>query len=139
MLSLLGAQGCGERVAFPAKFDLFRVRGLEVVFCQDLVYSVSPESERGLRAFDPVGETKDIVEDSRDLVHSGCRDAGPQEGLGCRKAREHAAEAGGSYVGRELVVQRRGVGEPKEYLKTEFFLTESGVRVVQSIPLVGMD
>ena len=34
-------------------------------------------------------------------------------------------------MGRVLVVQRRGVSEPKEYLHPEFFLTESGVFVTQ--------
>ena len=72
------------------------------------------------------------------MVHSGCRDTGPQVGLGCREAREHAAKTGGGYVRRVLVVQRRGVGEPKEYLKAEFLLPESGVVVAQSVPKVGM-
>ena len=111
---------------------------MEVVFCQDLVYSVSPEGERGLRAFDSVGEAKEVIEDSCNLVHSGCRDASPQEGLGCREAREHAAKAGGGNVRLVLVVQLRGVGEPKEYMKTEFFLPESGVVVAQCVPEVGV-
>ena len=131
-------QGFGERVAFPAEFDLFRVRGLEVVLSQDLVYSVPPESERGLRTFDSVGIAKEVIEDSCDLIHSGCRDTSPQKGLGCREAREHAAKTGGGNVRLVLVVQRRGVGEPKEYLKTEFFLPEGGVIVAQCVPEVGM-
>ena len=41
-------------------------------------------------------------------------------------------------MGRVLVVKCRGVGEPEEYLRTEFFLTEGGVCVVQGIPEVGV-
>ena len=39
---------------------------------------------------------------------------------------------------RVLVVQRRGVGEPQEYLEAEFLLPERGVVVVQSVPEMGM-
>ena len=72
------------------------------------------------------------------MIHSRCGDTGPQVRLGCREAREHAAKAGGGDVGRVLVVQRRGVGEPKKYLEAEFLLPESGVVVAQSVPKVGM-
>ena len=41
-------------------------------------------------------------------------------------------------MGRVLVVQRRWVGEPEEYLHAEFFMTEGGVCVVQRIPEVGV-
>ena len=39
---------------------------------------------------------------------------------------------------RVLVVQRRRVGEPKEYLETEFLLPKSGVVVAQRVPEVSM-
>ena len=41
-------------------------------------------------------------------------------------------------MGRVLVVQRRGVGEQKEYLEAEFLLPVSGVVVAQSVPEVGV-
>ena len=41
-------------------------------------------------------------------------------------------------MGRVLVVKRRGVGEPQEYLEAEFLLSESGVVVAQSVPEVSM-
>ena len=41
-------------------------------------------------------------------------------------------------MGPVLVVQRRGVGEPQEYLEAEFLLPEGGVVVAQSVPKVGM-
>ena len=72
------------------------------------------------------------------MIRSRRRDPSPQQGLGGREAREHAAQAGGGNVRRVLVVQRRGVGKPKEYLKTEFFLPEGGVTVAQCVPEVGM-
>ena len=39
---------------------------------------------------------------------------------------------------RVLVVQRRRVGEPEEYLETEFLLPKSGVVVAQRVPEVSM-
>ena len=135
---MLGAQGCGERVTFLTECDLFWVLGLEVVLCQDLVHPVPAEGKRVLRVFDPFGETEEVIEDSCDLISSGCRDTGLQVGLGCRETREHAAKTGGGNVRWVFVVQRRGVGEPKEYLKTEFFLTECGVVVAQGVPEVSV-
>ena len=41
-------------------------------------------------------------------------------------------------MGLVLVVQCGGVGEPEEYMHTEFFLAEGGVCVVQGIPEVGV-
>ena len=41
-------------------------------------------------------------------------------------------------MGWVLVVQRRGVGEPEKYLKSEFLLTEGGIRGTQRVPKVGV-
>ena len=40
-------------------------------------------------------------------------------------------------MGRVLVVQRRGVGEPHEYLEAELLLPEGRVVVVQGVPEMG--
>ena len=99
-----------------------------------LVNSVQSECERGLEAFDPVVETEKIVEDSAYLVRSWCWNTCTQKWLGCRKAGQHFEEASRGDVGRVLVVQRRVVGEPVEYLNTELFLTERWIRWIQRIP-----
>ena len=39
---------------------------------------------------------------------------------------------------RVLVVQRRGIGEPQEYLEAELLLPKSGVVVAQRVPEVSM-
>ena len=82
MLSLFGTQSCGERVAFLADCNLLGVVGNEVILCQNLVYPVPPESKWSLWAFDSVGKTEEVVEDSCYLVDSGCGDTRPQVGLG---------------------------------------------------------
>ena len=83
MLSLFRTQGCGERVAFLSEYDLCRMVGDKVIICQNLVYPVPPESKWGHWAFDSVGETEEVVEDSCNLVYSWCGDTRPQVGLGC--------------------------------------------------------
>ena len=91
----------------------------EVVLREELVDPVPPEGERYLGALDSVGEAENIVDDSANLVHSRCRDACPQERLGCRETRQQFAEASRSDMGRILVVQRQRqsqVGEPEQYL-----------------------
>ena len=82
-MSLFRAQGFVERETLLTECDLCWVVGNKVVFRQNLGYSVPPESEWGLRAFDPVGESEEVVEDTCDLIDTWCGDARPQVGLGC--------------------------------------------------------
>ena len=81
MLSLFGTQSCVERVAFSTEFALLGVVGDKVILREYLVHSVPPEGERGFGAFDSVGETEEVVEDSCYLVNSGCGDTSPQVGF----------------------------------------------------------
>ena len=138
MLPLFDAHGCGERVSFLPEGWFCGVIGDDVVLREEFVDPVHPKCKRGLEAFDTVGETEKVVEDLGYLVCYWCMDTRPQKGFGCREAGQHYAKAGLSDVRRVLVVQRRGVGEPDEYLKPEIFLTECGIRGTQRVPQVCM-
>ena len=82
---MFGTQGCGELVAFLTECDLCWVVGDKVVFRQYLIHSVPPEGEWSFGAFDSVGKTEEVVEDSCDLVDTGCGDTCPQIGLGAER------------------------------------------------------
>ena len=65
--------------------DLLGVVGDKIVFRQYHIHSVPPEGKWGFGAFDSVGKTEEVVEDSCDLVDPGCGDASPQIGLGSER------------------------------------------------------
>ena len=135
---MFGAKGCGERVSFLPEGEFCGVIGDDVVFRKELVDLVPTECERGLDTLDTVGETEKVVEDLGYLVCSGCWDALPQKWFVCREAGQHSANTGLGNVCRVLLVQRRGVGEPEEYMKSGFILTEKrDLRDSTQVPQVG--
>ena len=139
MLHLLGAEGCGDRLAFSPECDFCGVVVDNFTLLEKLVDPVPPNGERDLEAFDTVGEAEKVVEDLNYLVCSWCRDTCPQKWFGCREAGQHSAKACRGDVPRVPVVQSRGVGEQEDHLYPEFFLTECWIRGTQRIPQVDME